>query len=172
MILTVALGVAAAVHSGARCARLLQRVRFLLLAIIVVFAGFTPGEALLGGWPELSPSREGVMLALVHAGRVLCVVFCVAMLMQILPNSRLVGGVYALLRPLEVFGFPADRVAVRILLVLDYVNAEHVGDWKTWLLDGGDAHVSEIRVSREALGWVDVIAIGAAIGALGMGLML
>lgn len=170
--LTTALGVAATVYSGARSARLLRRVRFLLLAIIVVFSAFTPGEALLDFWPELSPSREGVALALVHAGRVICVVFCVSMLMRALPTHRLVGGLYALLRPFDAIGFPTERVAVRILLVLDYVDSEGVKDWKRWLLDGGEERVSAIPVSREALGWVEVIAIGLAAGALGVGLTL
>lgn len=172
LLVTLILGLASAAYCAARSARLLRRIRFLLLAIVVLFAGFTPGEALLSSWPELSPSREGMVLALEHVGRILCAVFCVAMLIQALPSHRLVGGLYALLRPFETIGFPAGRVAVRTLLVLNYVNAEGVTDWKAWLRDDGAALTSTIAVVREPLGWVEVVAVGVAVGALGVGLML
>lgn len=171
LVLTMVLSVTAGFFCAERCMRLLRRIRFLLLAIIVVFAGFTPGEVLVTSWPELSPSREGVVLALEHAGRLLCVVFCVSILMQALPSNRLVGGLYALLRPFEVIGFPADRVAVRTLLVLNYVDTKGVDDWKAWLGDDEDALVPRIEVAREALGWGEVVVVGAAVSALVVGLI-
>lgn len=152
LLVAVALcAVAALVYAPRRCMRLLKRVRFLLLAIVILFAGFTPGEALFIDWPRLSPSREGVQLALEHAGRVLAVVLCVAILMEGLPAQRLVGALYGLLRPFEAVGFPAARVAVRTLLVLRLVDSDTRPGWRSWLWDDrGDDH-SPIRIEREAL---------------------
>lgn len=151
--------VAAVLYAPRRCVRLLKRIRFLLLAIVVLFAGFTPGEALLIDWPKLSPSREGTQLAMEHAGRVLAVVFCVAILLESLPAPRLVGALYALLRPFERVGFPAGTVAVRTLLVLRLVDAETSPGWKTWLReDGGDVH-GPIRIERERFGAGDLVVL-------------
>lgn len=172
LVLTLVLALAAARYCAARSVRLLRRIRFLILAIVVLFAGFTPGEALVASWPELSPSREGMMLAFEHATRILSVVLCVSILMQALPNSRLVGGLYALLRPFEMIGFPADRVAVRTLLVLNYVNAEVVTDWRAWLRDEGESMLAPILIVRETLGWIEIVAVGVTVSVLGLGLVL
>ncbi|MBI1906636.1 MAG: hypothetical protein HYS20_10445 [Rhodocyclales bacterium] len=166
LLITLALALVATGYCATRSARLLRRIRYLLVAIVVVFAGFTPGEALLAGWPELSPSREGVVLALEHVGRILSVVFCVSILLQALPASRLVGGLHALLRPFESLGFPADRVAVRTLLVLNHVNAEGVADWKSWLRDDVETQNAPITVTREALGWVEAAVFLALVSVL------
>lgn len=61
--------VAAAVLARTRLLRLLRRVRVLLLAIVILFAWFTPGEAFLHDWPRLGPTREGLALAALHAAR-------------------------------------------------------------------------------------------------------
>lgn len=151
--------------SPSRSMRLLRRVRFLILAILVLFAGFTPGEALLPAFPEISPSREGVTMAAEHAGRLLGVVLCVAMLMDALPVRRLVGGLHALLRPLGCVGLPSERLAVRLVLVLRYVESAAPGDWRSWLegdhADGGGAEV--IAFTRETFAWSDLVAMLVAV---------
>src|SRR5690606_13030995 len=79
--LSVVFGLSAAAafrFAPQRSWRLLKRIRFILLAIVILFAGFTPGEAVLVDWPAISPSREGVVLAYEHAVRVAVVVLFVA----------------------------------------------------------------------------------------------
>lgn len=141
-----------------RCRRLIRRMRFLLLAIVVFFAGFTPGEALFPGWPGLSPSREGVLLAAQHAGRLVAVVCCVAILLERIPVDRLVSGLYALLRPIEFAGFPASRLAVRLLLVMRYVEAGSPHGWMSWLDEPDGSSDEAIHVRRERFGARDVAA--------------
>lgn len=167
--LLAAVGVCAAAAlllAPRRCWRLLKRVRYLLLAIVVLFAGFTPGEALLVDWPRLSPSREGATLALEHAARIVAVVLCVAVLMERLAADRMVSGIYALLRPFEALGLPAGRVAVRLLLVLRLVESGAPKRWQAWLEDRDDASDETIHVARERLGWPDVGAVVMFLGAL------
>lgn len=143
----------------ARSRRLVRRIRVLLLAIVVLFAGFTPGEAVWPDWPTLSPSREGLALALVHAGRLLAVVCMVAVLMEHLPAARLVAGLHALLSPLRALGLPVARVAVRIMLVLAYVEQAEPRNWRDWLQDRDDEQAPSVTIHREFMSWRDVLAV-------------
>jgi len=155
----------------ARALRLIKRVRFLLIAIVVFFAGFTPGEALLVSLPGISPSREGAIFAMEHAGRLLGVVCCVAILLERLPVNRLVTGLYALLRPFEYVGLPAKGLAVRLLLVMRYVESASPRGWREWLRDDSDTELSAIHLGRERLGLMEagVAAVGiAALVVLGL----
>lgn len=154
-----------------RVLRLLRRVRVLMLAIVVLFGWFTPGEALLVEWPELSPSREGITLALLHAGRLVAVVCAVAILLERLPVERLVGGLYSLSRPFALIGLRAGDVALRLLLVLRFVEASPRGNgpahWKAWLRDDQDGvELPAIHLARERIGGVDVLVGVALLAAL------
>lgn len=161
--------VAAFSYAPRRSWRLLKRVRFILIAIAVLFGGFTPGEAVFAGWPRVSPSREGIELAIEHGGRVLAVVFCVAMLMEHLPPARLVGAIHGLLRPFERLGFPADRVAVRILLVLRLVDADVPHSWKAWIKDDSNDLHGPIEVVRERFRMIDAaVALAAMLVMIGV----
>lgn len=152
MALLLALIAASVLLARTRARRLVLRVRVLLLVIFVLFAWFTPGTAMLMDWPVLSPTREGLVLALEQSARLLSVVLCVALLMQALPPSRLVGGIYALLKGLERFGLPASRVAVRTLLVLEYVDREKPGGWRQWLFAEGESRHAVVEVPVEPFG--------------------
>ncbi|MDR2261423.1 MAG: energy-coupling factor transporter transmembrane protein EcfT [Azoarcus sp.] len=154
----------------ARCARLLVRVRALLLAIIVLFAWFTPGEAVFADWPRLSPSREGLLLALVHAGRLLAIVCWTAVLLARMPPGRLVSGLYALARPCAVFGLSAERVAMRLLLVLRYVDEARLDGrgWRYWLSPPPAGGFEAVRLARERPGMADAGLLAAFAVLLGM----
>jgi energy-coupling factor transporter transmembrane protein EcfT len=140
-----------------RSFRLLRRIRFLMLAVVIFFAWFTPGESLWTAFPILSPTREGLALAVEHLGRLAGVVLCVAGLLEHLSVPRLVGGLYALFHPFERVGLPADRLAVRLMLVLSYVEASPSGGWRSWLEDDiapvHDRGATPISIMREPLGY-------------------
>lgn len=151
--------VAAFSYAPRRSWRLLKRIKFILIAIVVLFGGFTPGEAVFTGWPRVSPSREGIELSIEHGGRVLAVVFCVAMLMEHLSPTRLVGAIYGLLRPFERLGFPSDRVAVRILLVLRLADADVPHSWEAWIKDDSNDLHGPIEVVRERFRAIDAVFV-------------
>ena len=145
-----------------------------LLAIAVLFAWFTPGEAAFLDWPRLGPTHEGLALAALHAARLLAVVCAVGILLERLPLARLVGGLYALSRPLRGVGVAPERLALRLLLVLRYVEASPRGrgpvDWRHWLADepanGATAEMTPVVLARERLGPGEGLLAGALFGAL------
>lgn len=156
------LGSIAAWVAPKRSGRLLRRVRVLLAAIAVLFCGFTPGEAVFVDWPAVSPSREGVMLAFAHGGRLVCAVLCVAMLMELLPSVRLIAGVHALLAPLAALGVPAERIAVRTLLVMQHVEAAAPRQWRDWL-QGDDAMPAPLRFDAVTWSCLDRVMVVAGV---------
>lgn len=170
--LMVALVVSVAVAwrtAPARAGRLFRRVRILLIAICIFFAGLTPGEAIWPAFPSVSPSREGLLLAFEHGARLTTVVLWVALLLEHLPPERLIGGIYALLRPLAGAGLPSERLAVRLMLVLSYVESAPAGAWRHWLessREDGEVQAA-IGISRESLGWREGV-LAAALCAIGL----
>jgi energy-coupling factor transporter transmembrane protein EcfT len=160
--LAVALGCA-----RIQCVRLLARIYILLLAILVLFAWFTPGEAVFMDWPRAGPSREGLLLALTHGGRLVALVCWVAILLGRMSADRLVSGLYALVRPFGVFGLPTERIALRLLLVLRHASAasngeRHWQDWKTWLNLPATTTLDAVQLSRERLGARDIVLLAGA----------
>ena len=160
--LTVASLTVALVCARLQCVHLLVRMRVLLLAILVLFAWFTPGEAVFMDWPRASPSREGLLLALTHGGRLVALVCWVAVLLGRMSTDRLVSGLYALVRPCGIFGLPAQRIALRLLLVLRHASAVRRNgerpwqDWRVWLNPPATAESEIVRLTREHLGFMDI----------------
>ncbi len=109
-------------YSGKRFARLLRRARWLLLSIALLCAFATPGEALLFG----TATREGLILAANHLLRLGLILALLALLLERFAIPELIAALYQLLAPL---GPRRDRLALRLLLVLDYVE-KGVGRWQ------------------------------------------
>ena len=108
---------------------------------------------------------------MVHAGRLLAVVCAVGIMLERLPLARLVGGLYALARPLRLIGVAPERLALRLLLVLRYVEASPRGSgamgWQHWLADDVEAEAGTPVVLRRArLGGADLLLAGALFAAL------
>lgn len=131
---------------------LLRRARWLLLSIGLLFAFATPGEVLLPALGPAAPTYEGVQLAGTHLGRLAIVLALVAALMRFAQPEELVSALHGLLRPLTILGLPRDRIALRLMLVLRYVDeqarSQRRTSWRQWLslpAEVGDAPMS-IRV--------------------------
>lgn len=163
------LGVAGwASYPGLR--RLVRRIRFLLLAILIVFAWMTPGQALFPFWTSLGPTREGLLLAAEHGLRLVGVVALVALLLGRGGRDFVVSGLYALMAPCAIVGLSRDRLAVRLLLVLRLAENPPSGGWRHWLdtadlaADDGPLHVRRMGFR----GW-DWLVLVTAIGLLALG---
>ncbi|MDQ1315688.1 MAG: hypothetical protein QG662_1797 [Pseudomonadota bacterium] len=111
--------------------RLLRRTRWLMAVLLLSYAYALPGAAL---WPELgwaSPGIEGLQQGALRAGRLALMLAGLAALLARTPRSRLIYGLYALVRPLTWLGFDRRAFVVRLGLTLDY--AEHAPKPVRWL---------------------------------------
>jgi len=106
---------------GSAVTRTAWRLRWFFLSILVVYLWFTPGVPLLsplGGW---SPTVEGLQLGGQRVLGLLTVIGYSVFLLRLTARDELIAGLDQLLAPLSRVGFDADRLALRLGLVLDLV---------------------------------------------------
>lgn len=149
---------------------LLRRTRWLLLSIAILFALATPGLLLLPEMGSLGPTREGAMLAFTHLLRLTLVLALLAILLQFSPMENLVAGLYGLLWPLAWLGLERERVALRLLLVMRYVEqAPRGGNWREWLEHAeAPAQTAVMRWRVEPLAPLDYFALMLFVAALAL----
>jgi hypothetical protein len=117
---------------GRRCWQLAWGARWLFLSLSVILAWGGIGEAAWDG--PLAPSREGLIDAGNHGGRLLLVLMAVAVLRERMPRSDLLTALHRLLAPLRRCGVDTDRGMVRLLLVLHFVETmPRPRDWRVLL---------------------------------------
>ncbi len=153
--------------AGGHLRRLIRRARFLLLTLALVFVCATPGEALLPLLGAASPTAEGLLLAAQHGGRLVLVLGLLALLLQFTPSAQFVAGVFGLLKPFAAWGLPREKMALRLMLVLQYAE-ERKGEgrlesWRQWLhwLEGEDSVASApVSLAVAPLKTADFAALG------------
>ncbi|MDH3561482.1 MAG: energy-coupling factor transporter transmembrane protein EcfT [Gammaproteobacteria bacterium] len=96
------------------------RLRWLLVAILLVYGWWTPGELL---WPALgavSPTLQGLGYGLARIFALLCIVSAVHFLLQVTERGQLVSALMQLGAPF-LGPLARERFAVRVLLTLEAV---------------------------------------------------
>jgi len=149
VLVAVSFGVAAA-FARVRLVRLLRRSRWLLLALFSLFAWATPGVLLVPNMASMSPTVDGLFLGATHLGRLIVVLASLALLLQVTPPEDLVGAFFKLLAPLTSFGVDRGRIAVRLLLVIEYVESAQPHTWRDWLEPSAAASARTAIVLRHA----------------------
>ncbi len=102
--------------------KLLRRVRWLLLFLILIFAFNIPGEY-VRSWPfEVAPTYEGLADGLLQSARICIMLAGLALLLGTTHRVSLITGFYQLLIPLRFLKFNRERFAARLWLTLHYVD--------------------------------------------------
>lgn len=129
-------------HAVLRLRAGIWRLRWLFLAIFVLYWGFTPGTALLPALPGLS--LEGVLEGLRRAAVLLSLLMAVYLLLARTSVPELVQVLRSLVTPLRVLGLDRDRFALRMALALEGVTAAQN------VLDAQRSHSSGFAASAAA----------------------
>ncbi|MBM3390798.1 MAG: hypothetical protein FJY34_02305 [Betaproteobacteria bacterium] len=148
-------------RAGRHLTLLLRRTRWLILALLLLFAFATPGVYVLPALGAFGPSEEGMRLGLEHALRLLVVLSALALLLQLNDMDGLLSGLHGLLWPLEWLGLDRGRVALRLMLVLRYVEQAPPGQhWRAWL-EGpvGAERIGVLSLRRHRLTALDVAVL-------------
>ncbi|MFH0351786.1 MAG: hypothetical protein ACHBMF_07655 [Chromatiales bacterium] len=99
--------------------RLVLRLRWLWFSIVMLYAFFTPGQAIIQDWEV--PSVDGLYAGTYRVALLIVTVLLVSLLVTHTPRDELIGAIYRLTQ-----WFPGrfgERVAVRIQLVLEVLPA-------------------------------------------------
>jgi energy-coupling factor transport system permease protein len=154
---------AALIAATADLRLLLRRSRWLLLTMLVMFGWLTPGTP-LPGIP--GASQEGLLLAADNIARLLVALATLALLLKALNPPELVAGLRSLLAPLVLPGFSRDRIAVRLALTLQEVEASRSG-----LREESMSMASSIVLPAFGFGVTDFL-LGGLSGVLVLGALL
>ena len=102
--------------------RVVRRMRWLFVSLLIIYAFTTPGEYI----PELlayaSPTYEGCVLGLLQITKLLIALASLSLLFASSSKQDLIAGLYMLLTPLKLFGPNTERFSARLMLTLDYVE--------------------------------------------------
>lgn len=104
--------------------RMLRRLRWFFVSLLVLFFWFTPGDPLLFADAVGSrwlPTREGVIEGTIRISALVVIVLAVNLILATTPREQLLAGLLWLAAPLEKLGADRERFALRVALVLDAV---------------------------------------------------
>jgi len=101
--------------------RALLRLRWLLLSIAIIYLWFTPGTPLVPAWGDASPTREGVLAAVLHAGVLAVIALAASLMVNTTALEDLAAGLIWLLKPFSFLGLSTRSLAVRLSLTLESV---------------------------------------------------
>jgi len=160
---TIALLPLPLVFARRRTTVLLRRARWLLLSIVVMFVLATPGQRVPGIVGDIGVTFDGLTLAAEHLLRLTLLLATLALLHERLGTGGMMAGFHWLLAPLSMWHALRERIVVRLMLVIDYVESAPVGNWRQWL--SGEASVPEhlnLAVAPlRRLDWAVVVLLGA-----------
>ncbi len=148
---------------------LMKRARWLLASIGALFAFATPGVFVPGPLGSLGVTQDGLLLAGEHLSRLLLLLSTLALLHESLGTKGFIGGLYWLLAPLSHWRGLRERIAVRLMLVLEFVEARQPGGWRHWLDESNDDGPDKIALEVRPARWQDratMLAVACAVVAL------
>lgn len=100
---------------------MLKRLRWLMLAIVLVYGWWTPGTALFPVAGALSPTVEGLQLGFIRMLVLVIIVAAVHLLLQRTERTQLLAALMQLFTPLCSLQ-DRSRIAVRIVLSMEAVG--------------------------------------------------
>ena len=157
-------------RSAYRWMAYVRRARWLLLTLWLILAYNAPGEAWLD--KPWAPTYEGMAEAGLQAVRLLVMLLWLAWLFAAQGRDGMVSGLWGLFRPWGRFGIKADRLVVRLSLVLDNLETpQEKGSWRRMLLTGGYDTAGPASLDLLVVSWAPrdtLVVLGCIAGLVGV----
>jgi len=102
-------------------ARILKRMRWFFLSILIVYLWFTPGEPIITTTASYIPTLEGLKTGLLRVLSLVLIIFAVNYFISSIARNRLVEAIVWLLYPLKWIGIDNRQLALRIALTLELI---------------------------------------------------
>ena len=103
--------------------RILKRMKWFFLVMLLIFAFNTPGQHIQGSDYLFSPTYEGVTSGLLQVFRMLTLLAALSLIMAINTKHQLISGFYFMLLPLQSLDLEIESFAARLWLTLEYVES-------------------------------------------------
>jgi energy-coupling factor transporter transmembrane protein EcfT len=151
---------------------LLRRTRWILFSLLLIYAYTTPGTALWALLGVVSPTREGLLDGLLQLGRLVSVLSGLAILLELLPQTQLISGLYSLAYPLRWLGLSRERIAVRLALTLEYAESamrDTAADWRSTInaaMQPSADRTEHIELQVQPFRIVDIFLLAASAAVL------
>lgn len=100
--------------------RVLKRMRWLFLSILIIYGYGTPGEYLSHLPLAFAPTFEGLKLGAIQIIKICIALATLTILLNTTNRDQLIVGVYTLFKPFKYLGVNVERFSVRLSLTLDY----------------------------------------------------
>jgi len=101
--------------------RIIMRMRWLFLSILVIYFWFTPGKPILSIAQHAMPTIQGVQMGVMRVLSLILIILALNFFVSAITRNRLVEAIIWLLNPLSRIGFDCRGLAIRIALVLELV---------------------------------------------------
>jgi hypothetical protein len=168
LLLTVPAFVAAIRFARERTLALLRRARWLFLSIALLFAFATPGLTVPGLLGQIGLTQDGVLLATEHLARLLLLLVTLALLHEHLGTAGFVTGLHWLLGPLFHWQGLREKIVVRLMLVVEFVEGGNIkGSWRDWL-DSADTGPQSLTLAIRQPHWPDWLMLLLIVVGIGM----
>ncbi|WP_455207646.1 hypothetical protein [Kaarinaea lacus] len=101
--------------------RIIKRMRWLFLSILIVYLWFTPGEPLIPMASAFIPTFEGLQTGMLRIFSLVLIIFAVNYFISTIARNRLVEAIVWLLYPFNWLGLDTRQLALRIALTLELI---------------------------------------------------
>jgi hypothetical protein len=101
--------------------RIIKRMRWLFLSILIVYLWFTPGEPLLPIKTDFMPTLQGLQTGLLRVLSLILIIVAVNYFISTIARHRLVQAIVWLLYPLNWMAIDTRQLALRIALTLELI---------------------------------------------------
>jgi len=101
--------------------RIVKRMKWFFLSILIVYLWFTPGSPLWDTSLPGVPTLEGVRTGLLRITSLALIIFAVNYFVTAITRTKLIEAIIWLLYPIKWFGIDNRTIALRIALVLELI---------------------------------------------------
>ena len=101
---------------------LLRRTRWLMISLFLIYGFASPGDPVLPLLGIFSPSVQGLQAGLLQVWRLLMLLAGLAVLFATTARETLLAGLYVIMKPFNVLGVNAEKIALRVWLTLNYAQ--------------------------------------------------
>ncbi|MEO1957649.1 MAG: CbiQ family ECF transporter T component [Methylophilaceae bacterium] len=153
--------------------RLMRRLKWFYLVMLLIFIFNTPGEH-VAHWPfSVKPTYEGLRMGVEQVLRIAVILAALSIVLTQNTKQQLISGLYFSMRPLSYLGLDVKRFAARLWLTLHYVELQqgdkenrphltsNLGDYLSDILVSEARDNVAITLDNPKQTWVDYVVIGA-----------